>query len=331
MKNAKNILLPDPSPLSVAVLVLDECNTLSFAAAVDPMRAANRVARRRLFDWIYVTADGRDAKLTSGLTVPGNPVAGLETCDLLIVVAGFNLENHSRPQLLASLRRLASGGTTLAGIDGGPWLIASAGLLDGYRATTHWEDLDRFARHFPEVTTLRDRFHVDRTRMTSGGAMPAIDMMLYLIGQRFGSKLSSQVAGLFIYDSAPDPARAQRRLTVPIRHSSLTARASAEMEDAIDTPLTIAQLSRRVGCSQRTLQTQFRAHLGTTPQAHYLSLRLAEALRLVRDTSLVLTDIALATGFASPSAFSRAFRTEHGVSARELRRIPASETAGFTK
>ena len=108
MKSAKNIFQRSEAPLNVAVLVLDDCNTLSFAAGVDPMRAANRLGPGRPFDWSYVTATEQPARLTSGLAVPGTPIARLEGCDLMLVIAGFNLDRHGTPALLASLRRLAA-------------------------------------------------------------------------------------------------------------------------------------------------------------------------------------------------------------------------------
>ncbi|TDK48752.1 GlxA family transcriptional regulator [Antarcticimicrobium luteum] len=319
MKSAKNIFAPADAPLKTAILVLEDSNMLALAAAVDPMRAANRLAGRRLFDWRYITAEGPPARLTSGIDVPGEALSRLDRCDLLLVVAGFGIDRHDTPALRASLRRIAATGATVGGIDGGPWLLASAGLLDFRGATTHWEDLERLATRFPEVRVLQDRFHIDGPRMTCGGALPAIDMMLHLIRARHGAALSARVAGLFIHDSPADPARAQRRAGGDPRHSPLTQRASALMEQTLDAPLPIAAIAHRCGTSPRTLEAQFRARLNTTPQAHFLGLRLTEALRLVTDTDMTLMDVALATGFGAQSSFSRAFRAAHGQSARALR------------
>ena len=305
--------------LSTAVIVLDACNTLSFAAAVDPMRAANRLAGRRVFDWRYVTVAGAPARLTSGIEVPGEALVRVDHCDLLILVAGFDLEAHNTRALRAGLRRLAQPGTIIAGIDGGPWLLAEAGLLDGHSATTHWEDLDEFAARFPQVHSLRDRFCVSGDRLTSGGATPAIEMMLHLISRRHGPRFAGRVAGLFLYDAAPDPSRPQIRTGAPLTHSPLTARASRVMERTLAAPLPLSEIARQIGTGARNLQQHFRTALGTTAQAHYLDLRLAEARRLVTDTSMSLTDIALATGFSSQSSFARAFRRAHGCAARDLR------------
>ncbi|MDP5215742.1 GlxA family transcriptional regulator [Ruegeria sp. 2205SS24-7] len=323
MKPAKNILQPEHRALKTGVLVLDDCNTLSFAAAVDPMRAANRLADRPAFDWDYVTATPEPAELTSALRVPGIPLARFEGCELLIVVAGFHLARHATPSLLAGLRRIAHGGATLAGIDGGPWLLAEAGLLNGHTATTHWEDLENFASRFPEVDVRPDRFVISGQRLTSGGAMPAIEMMLHIIAARHGAGFASRVAGLFLHDGPQSQSRPQTRIGTD-KHNALTAKAHALMEAALDDPLPLAEIARQLGTSPRSLQQQFRLRLDTTPQDHYLHLRLAEARRLVTDTDLPLLEVALATGFSSQSSFARAFRTAHGLSARDLRQSRAT-------
>ncbi|WP_146344367.1 GlxA family transcriptional regulator [Phaeobacter marinintestinus] len=314
MKYAKNA-----PPLRVTVLVLNGANMLSLAAAVDPMRAANRMANRPLFTWTYATATGDPSRLTSGLPVPGEALSRITACDLLLIIASFELEQQDTPALRAGLRRIAASGARIAGFDGGPWLMATAGLLDRHNATTHWEDLDRFAARFPTVNVLPDRFHIDGARLTSGGAMPGLDMMLSLIATDFGQPLATRVAGAFIHDSPQNPMRQQSRAGGHPGHNAVTARASATMEQSLDAPLPLTEIARRSGQSPRSLQTQFRDRLNTTPQAHYLHLRLTEAMRLVIDTDQPLQDVALATGFASQSSFARAFKAAHGRSARDIR------------
>ncbi|MFD2738401.1 GlxA family transcriptional regulator [Sulfitobacter aestuarii] len=301
------------------ILVLDGCNTLTFAAAVDPLRAANRQSGQRLFDWRFVTPRSQPITLTSGLQIPAHPIHRIDRCDLLIVAAGFNLDPQTTPQLAASLRRLAGQGAIVAGIDGGPWVMARAGLLDGQRATSHWEDLDRFAQEFPRVDLVNTRYQVSGARMTCAGAAPAIEMMLQLIRERHGPALAAKIASTFIYDLSAPPARPQSR-RADLRHNALTSRAQAMMEAALDTPLPLKDIARRLGVSPRAMQLQFRARLGVTAQAHYLSLRLAEAERLVTRSALSLQDVALATGFHSQASFARAFRAGFGMSASHMRK-----------
>ncbi len=314
-----SVFAPDPTPLSTAILVLDECNTLSFAAAVDPMRAANRRAGKTLFSWQFYTATDAPATLTSGLQINGLPIEQLLRCDLLLVVAGFRLEEQASPRLLASLRRLYATGTTIAAIDGGPWILAEAGLLDGHNATPHWEDIDAFSHRFQKVTTLHDRFCISGRIATSGGASPCIDMMLYLIETRYGVDLARRVGSTFLYD--PMPATTQRPISIPraIHHHPKVMRALELMSQALETPLSIPEIATKTGLSTRTLEINFQTHLHRSPRSVYLQMRLEEALRLAAETSLPVRDIALATGFSSPTSFARAFRAAHGTSVRALR------------
>ncbi len=98
------------------------------------------------------------------------------------------------------------------------------------------------------------------------------------------------------------------------------------MQSALSDPLSLADIAATLETSPRTLQQQFRLRFNTTPQDHYLHLRLAEARRLVSDTNMSLMDVAQATGFASQSSFARAFRTAHGLSARDLRQERSQAT-----
>ncbi|MBO9479029.1 GlxA family transcriptional regulator [Shimia sp. R11_0] len=315
-----NIFHPNPAPLNTAILVLDDCNTLSFAATVDPMRAANRRAGKTVFRWQFYTATEAPATLTSGLQINGLAIEQLLSCDLLLVVAGFRLKEQATPRLLASLRRLYASGATIAAIDGGPWFLAQAGLLDGHTATTHWEDIEEFSIKFPNVTTIRDRFCLSGRFATSGGASPCIDMMLYLIETRYGADLARRVSSAFLYD--PMPASAQRPISLPraIHHHPQMTKALDIMSQSLDAPKKITEIAQLLGLSTRTLELTFQSHLQATPQAVYLRMRLEEALRLATDTTLPVRDIALLTGFSSPTSFARAFKSAHGTSVRALRK-----------
>lgn len=324
MSYSENIRQPS-APFTADVLVLDDCNMLSLAATIDPMRAANRRAGRQLFSWQYRTASGVAAQLTSGLAVPGAALAAAGGGDLLAVVAGFNLEAHATPTLLSTLRRLAPRYARVAGVDGGPWLLARAGLLDGHAATTHWEDLESFAARFEAVTTLRHRVVSSGKYLTAGAASPALDMMLGLIASRHGPALARDVAGAFLHDPAPRADQPQTPDTGPAlaRHHPTVARALDLMRTHIEAPLTITALAARLNLSPRLLETRFARALGQPPKPAYLAIRLAEAHRLALDTRLGVQEIALATGFTSQSSLSRAFARRYGQPIRALRRAPA--------
>ena len=306
----------------VTLLVLPESSLMCVASVLEPMRAANRVAGKLLYEWKVVSFGGVSVPLTCDIPLPvdrafDDRLRG----DWLFIIGGFNQKHHVTSSQLGVVRKTASRFKKLAGIEAGSWVLARAGLLDGYAATTHWEDFEAFTDAFPEVDVQLDRFVIDRDRMTCGGASPAFDMMLHQIRERDGPAVSIEAASVFIYDEAHSQfeeqplvslgrvARKERRLEEAVRL----------MEKFVEQPLPVAAIAKRMGISSSTLEAIFKRNLGMTPGRFYLNLRLKAANRLVIDTDLSLQEIAVRSGFNSLSAFSRAYTNSFGRSARHTR------------
>jgi transcriptional regulator GlxA family with amidase domain len=306
------IFQPSRDPLTIAILEV--------ASALDPLRNANRQLGHEAYRWRVVSPDGTPVPLTCGIELPSSgPLAHAVGAEALITVAGYRLAEVATRPLIHDLRRIAPRFGLVGGIDAAPWVLARAGLLDGYRATVHWEDLEDLAASHPDIDVVPDRFVIDRNRVTISGAAPAADFMLHLIRARHGAALARQVAASFLATvrnghepqiaEARDPALDPR-----------VAQALARMEARIDLPETAAETAEAVGLSPRRLESLFRAALGTTPAAHALDLRLQAARRMLTDTKHPLADVALRTGFSSPSTLSRAFRGRFGQPPGALRR-----------
>lgn len=321
MKNERTIFAADPRPLSFGILVMAETNAFALAACVDPMRAANRRAGRTLFTWSFLSPAGGPVPITAGFDIATTALADRAGYDVLMVVAGFRLEEQATPELLARLRRLAPQLRAMAGVDGGNWFLARAGLLDGHAATTHWEDFELFAGRFPQVEVRRDRYVISGPFVTTGGAAPCLDMMLHLIGVRWGRDLALRVAGAFLYEPLHAPDVPQQALSAGrlARADPTLGRAIALMEAGIEQPLPVSAIAARIGLSQRRLEMLFAERMGVSPGRFFLDLRLDEARRMVTDTRLPLQEIALRTGFSGQTAFARAFRARFGGPAGSLR------------
>jgi len=314
------IFTPSRGPLAIAFLVLPQASILAVASALDPLRNANRQLGHEAFRWRVVSPDGAPVALTCGLSLPSSgPLNTAEGADMLIVVAGFQLNEVATRPLIRELRRIAPRFSSVGGIDAGPWVMASAGLLDGYRATVHWEDLEDMAATHPEIDVAPDRFVIDRNRVTIGGAAPAQDFMLHLIRVRHGAAMARQVALSFL----TMPRRGAEPQTAPALDPALdprVARATARMEARLDVPEPVAVIAAAVGLSARRLETLFRLGFGCTPGAHALSLRLQAARRMLAETRHPLAEIALRTGFTSPATLSRAFRRAYGIAPGAIRK-----------
>lgn len=286
---------------------------MSFAAATEPLRAANLLAGCELYRVAIFSADGEPVMASSGLAVPCQP---LEDADLhiLFVCAGGGPDDWRHPQILPPLRRLARRGVRLGGISGGPFLLAAAGLLSGRDFTIHWEHAAALIEAFPDLAPRPARFVLDGDRITCGGGIAPLDMMHALIAERLGSDFARRVSDWYLHAAVSEPGDPQRAAAAErhgTHHPGLLA-ALAAMEATIETPLPRAAIARAAGVSVRHLDRLFADQLGTTWGAAYRQLRLAHAGRLLRQSPLSLSQIAFATGFSSPSHFSRAFRQAFG-------------------
>lgn len=306
--------------VDIDVLAFPETTVILLASVIEPLRAANRIAGRALYGWRLLSLDGRPVETTAGIAMPveGAFRPGNEQ-NPLFVVSSYNWRRSNTTAVKMALSRAARHRTMVAGVESGTWLMAEASLLDSHRVTVHWEDQEEFSARYPQIDVVKERFVIDRRRMTSGGALPTLDMMLEIIRRRQGYSMALEVSRSFLYerggggDIRPAPSSLgvlDKRLYQALRL----------MEETVDQPLTTEQVAARTKISARHLQTLFRKSFGVPPHEHYLALRLNAARRRVIETDLSLADIAAGTGFNSASAFSRAYRGQFQESPSETRR-----------
>ncbi len=235
-------------------------------------------------------------------------------------MASFRIAEQSTPAFLARLRRLAPQVRAMAAVDGAAWFLARAGLLNGTRATVHWEDLEAFTADFPAIDVRRDRYVISGDRITTAAPRLALTSC-WTRSARQGAELALSVAGTLLYDPVHTATAPQRTMSAAriARADPALGRAVALMEAAVEDPPPVAEIARRIGLSARRMEMLFRARLGTSPGRFFLDLRLEEARRMVTDSRLPLQEIALRTGFSGQAAFARAFRARFGSTATALR------------
>ncbi|WP_293577031.1 helix-turn-helix domain-containing protein [Phaeobacter sp.] len=306
------------APQQIDLLLFDQFSGHCLANTVEPLRAANSFAGREVYAWRFLTVDGASAVSSAGMEVRAQiPLARAEG-DMLIAMPSYGYRRHATDATARGLRAAAHRYRVLAGFDTGAWLLAQAGLLDGYRATIHRTEMEDFADSFPDVSTTSDRFLWDRDRLTCSGAMAAFDGILDLIGQQQGQALRLDVADLFM-SAETEQGQPGGQLRTAVRSKTL-ARAIAVMERHLETPLPLSDVARQCGRSSRELARRTQAELGATPQQLYRHLRLKQARKQVLETDFSIAEIALRCGYEDPSALTRAFKAEFQTTPRALRR-----------
>jgi transcriptional regulator GlxA family with amidase domain len=303
-------------PRRFVFLLLDNFTMLSFAGAVEPLRIANRMAGRTLYSWLLAGEGGQMATCSNGASFKLD--IGLEDVsrdDVVLVCGGIDVQKSTTRAIVNWLRREARRGVAVGGLCTGSYTLAKAGLLDGRKATIHWENQDGFTEEFEEVKLTKSVFVIDGNRLSTAGGTSSIDLMLKIIANDHGEDLANAVADQLIY-SAIRTDRDTQRLSIPtrigVRHPKL-AQVIGMMEAAIEEPVSPSELAEDVGMSTRQLERLFRRYLNRSPKRYYMELRLQKARNLLMQTDMSVINVALACGFASPSHFSKCYRAQYNT------------------
>ena len=305
----------ESSTHTVGFLLVPGFALMSYAAAIEPLRAANLLSGNELYRWWHAAPGGRPVMASNGVAIiPDYGTSADRDADKVFVCAGGNPALFDDKSVFAWLRRLARKGATIGGISGGPYVLAKAGLLDNRRATLHWEHMPAFREAFPDVTVVPSLFEIDGNRITCSGGISALDMMVALIERDHGRQLAASVGDWFLHTHIREgfgPQRMDLRYRLGVADEKLLSVLRA-MERSIETPLARAELACAAGISLRQLERLFQRHIGHGIHSHYRWLRLERARQLLRETSLPVLDVAFATGFASSSQFARAYSRAFG-------------------
>jgi AraC family transcriptional regulator, carnitine catabolism transcriptional activator len=310
------------APADVVFLLIQRFSMISLYGALEPLRIANRFAGKR-FSWRFVSADGTPVSASNDIpiSVMGS-LADLGRPTMVVICASYEPERGITKPVLSAVRKLAAQKVLLAGIDTGPFVMARAGVLDGYRATCHWESLPGFRESFLRIQTMQSLYEVDRDRMTCAGGSSSIDMMLDWIKQQLGRGIAVTVADQLVHSRIAEQ-RGEARAPAAARYGTTDARLLAcisLMEEQVEEPYDIKALAARAGVSVRQLERLFANALNKRPMGFYLGLRLERAERLINYSIMSVREVALATGFSSLPLFSRSFRNHFGTSPSKWRK-----------
>ncbi|MBX2867077.1 MAG: GlxA family transcriptional regulator [Acidiferrobacterales bacterium] len=307
---------------SIGFVLFDSFNMLPFISALEPLRIANRLAKKPLYQWRLISEQGENIVASNGMTQSIDcSIEDSEAFSMLVVSGPFHPENFDSPSMLSWLQEQAEQKILIAGLETGCHILAAAGLLEGLQCTTHWENMGQFKDEWPSYKVSSDVYEIDQNRLTCSGGAASMDMMLYVIEQHHGHELAASVADSMIHPnirSTGEPQRMDIQSRTGVTHPDLLE--CIELIEAnVEQPLTPAELANLVGISKRQLERLFRRYLNTTPARYYLTLRLETAKGLLEKSSMKIIDVAIACGFKSAGHFSSRYFSSFGETPRETR------------
>jgi len=318
------------TPIRLGFLMVPRYSMIAFSSAIEPLRMANRLSGKELYQWTVYTVDGQPVEASNGLEIrPDAPISEASGLNTLFVCSGVEVERACDRNTLGWLKKFGQQRMNFGALCTGSHILARAGLLDGYRCTIHWENIASMREAFPRVVVSYELFEIDRDRYTSAGGTAPLDMMLNLITQQIGSDTATAISEAFACErirGRHDRQRIPLQLRLGTSQPKLIETVSI-MESNIEEPIGLDELARHVGVSRRQLERLFQKHLHCVPTRYYLELRLARARQLLLQTSISIVDVAFACGFVSAPHFSKCYRDYYGIPPREERRLRGARAA----
>ncbi len=312
-------------------VVVPRFNMATLITMVETLRIANYLAPQPLFSWDIVSFDGAQVLASNGMTatVGANP-QDCAPADHVFVLGSWGTEHYENRALIGWLRKQARGGTSVCGVELGCYILARAGLLDDKPATTHWSWLSGFRETFDRVDVSEALYTIEGKIMTCPGGLAGVDLMLHLIERDHGSGFAGEIADQMLHHpvrTAQSPQRSTMGKTtetmLPLVRAAITV-----IEQNLEDPLSVPEVARQLGVSQRQLERHFKKNVGCTVVQFGLLRRLQNARLLLISTDLSVRDIATASGFNTLSHFTYSFNRFFGRRPSDYRDAwPADEPA----
>jgi len=312
------------SPLmhTVAVLALDD--TIAFDLAT-PIEIFGRTRLANGEPAYEVLVAGPSATATAGPLSLGVPhgLDALRKADTIVLPGRNDPLAPVSADVIRALREAHSRGTRIASICVGAFTLAATGLLDGLRATTHWQASEGLRRAHPQVQVDADVLYVDNGQvLTSAGATAGIDLCLHLVARDFGAAVARSASRAAVAPITREGGQAQYIENRLERNDGWSlAPTLAWIEANLDRQLTLAEIARHALLSPRTLSRRFRDETGITPIEYVIRARIGVAQSLLETTGHSVDHIARASGFGTAANLRGKFAAALGTTPAAYRKV----------
>lgn len=314
----------------VLMLAFEDCQVLDVTGPLEILAAANQSERGPAYEIALAAERAGALRTNSGLKLVADRAFGaisdseLEGLHSFIVAGGTGtVKAMGNAALVAFIRRAAARAQRVCSVCSGAALLAAAGLLDGKRATTHWNAVSRIQQAFPAVRLEPDAIFVrDGNIWTSGGVTAGIDLALALVEEDLGRAAALEIARWHVVYLNRPGGQAQFSGDVHADADATgprTAKVLRFIAAHLDKDLRVPALAAAAGLSERSLLRAFRDELNTTPADYVQRARVDAARRRLSAARGPAKRVAEQCGFASAEVMRRAFHRTLGISPADYR------------
>lgn len=265
---------------------------------------------------------GRPVGMLGGTSVtPSAGLDALESADTVIVPGYAHADDPQAAEVLGALRSAHARGARMVSICSGAFALAQAGVLDGRRATTHWQSCAQLAAQHPSVEVDPGVLYVDEgSVLTSAGVAAGIDLCLHIVRRDLGASVANRVARSLVAAPRREGGQAQfiERPTMPVGSDPL-ARTREWMLSSLAEPLTVTAMAATARSSVRTFSRNFASQTGQTPLRWLHAQRIELAREMLETSDLSIDEIAARSGLGSPANFRTHFKRATSLSPQRYR------------
>jgi transcriptional regulator GlxA family with amidase domain len=312
--------------MRIVILAFPGAQMLDIVGPLDVFNEAQRLAGHEIYQLDILSVVPGPLRGSNGIQLlpTGTIDDDQSPIDTLLVAGGPAIQNALKtwPQALDWLRRQAPRVRRLGSVCTGTFALAAAGLLDGHKATTHWNSTERLAAAYPAVAVDPDAIYVrDGCLYTSAGITAGMDLALALVEEDVGRELALRTAReLVMFLKRPGgQSQFSAHLAAQMSERSLVRDIQRWIVDHISDDLSLEQLAGRAHMSPRNFSRVFKKETQTTPADFVETARLDAARRLLEDSPLPLKRVAANCGFCDMNNLRRAFLRRLGVSPSDYR------------
>jgi transcriptional regulator GlxA family with amidase domain len=308
----------------IGVLIYPDFQILDASGPISVFEIAGRFASHNAAPAIRLLAETPGAvRSSSGVEMLARGLRPSSAITTLIVAGGEGVRTPARSKkTLNFVRAMAKRGIRIASVCSGAYVLAEAGLLDGRRATTHWERTRHFLISYPKVKLEADRIFVrDGNIWSSAGITAGIDLALAMVAEDYGDEIVQKTARQLVLYNRRSGGQSQFSSLLELK--APTGRFGPLLtwaREHLDAPLTVEHLAERAGMSARHFTRAFIAETGVTPSKAIERLRIEVARARVQSSSEAIERVAQSTGFRDPERMRRAFIRVFGQPPQSLRR-----------
>jgi transcriptional regulator GlxA family with amidase domain len=299
----------------LGVLLIPGYNLAEMSHIVEPLEVANQRLGHHLYQWKLFSLDGGSLESSCGMQIDTLPLTSdfaVEQLDALVICASHDIYQLPLPAFKAPLKHLAKSGTFLGGVGTGPYYLYCAGLLTDCRWTIDHRHLDELRQQ--GATPNRAIFNVNNNRFTCQGGSTSLDMMLHVIHLHHGKALAISVAEVMncAILRTPKEHRLDNKIS-PYGWPNALQQVASLMENNIDEPLSLSEISEYAGLGKRQIQRLFKVYIGISPSIYYLEKRLNHAHKLLFESEFSVEKISTRSGFSSLPSFYKCYKKRFGL------------------